>query len=75
MTFKQNILLLNQNLEIMENLNIMILVENHKIYQFEDTLNLFEITVLKIEQGDFWSKVFVSEQDEEQAIRLLNNLN
>lgn len=53
----------------------MILVENHKIYQFEDTLNLFEITVLKIEQGDFWSKVFVSEQDEEQAIRLLNNLN
>ena len=72
MTVKQNI---NPNLEIMENLNIMILVENHKIYQFEDTLNLFEITVLKIKQGDFWSKVFVSEQDEEQAIRLLNNLN
>ena len=53
----------------------MILIENHKLHQLEDALNLFEITVLKIEQGDFWSKVFVSEQDEEQAIRLLNNLN
>jgi len=53
----------------------MILVENHIIYQFEDALSLFEITVLKIEEGDFWSKVFVSEQDEDQALRLLNNLN
>ena len=32
MTIKQNI---NPNLEIMENLNIMILVENHKIYHDE----------------------------------------
>ena len=53
----------------------MILVENHKLHQLEDALSLFEITVLKIEEGDFWSKVFVSEQDEDQAMRLLNNLN
>ena len=53
----------------------MILIENHKLQQLEDILSLFEIVILKVEEKDFWSKVFVSEQDEDQAMRLLNNLN